>query len=118
MSRNRRDFFARILAGGAALWAAPARAQLPDPSPPVETPDVANLEPRIVDGVKEFHLVAEPVRTEFIPGRFVDAWGFNGSVPGPTFQVNEGDHVRVVFENHLPEMTALHWHGFEVPMTM
>ena len=116
MSRNRRDFFARVLAGGAALWAAPVRAQ--QQSPPVETPDVADLEPRIVGGVKEFHLVAEPVRTEFVPGRFADVWGFNGSVPGPTIQVNEGDRVRIVFENHLPEMTALHWHGFEVPMTM
>jgi manganese oxidase len=116
MSRNRRDFFARALAGGAALWASPARAQ--QSSPPVETPDVPHLEPRLVDGVKEFHLVAEPVRAELIPGRVVDGWGYNGSIPGPTIQVNEGDRVRVIFENHLPEMTAIHWHGFEVPMTM
>ena len=116
MSRNRRDFFARLLAGGAALWAAPAPAQ--QGSPPVVTPDVPDLEPRLVDGVKEFHLVAEPVRTELIPGRVVDGWGYNGSIPGPTIQVNEGDRVRIIFENHLPEMTAIHWHGFEVPMTM
>jgi hypothetical protein len=29
----------------------------------------------MVDGAKEFHLVAEPVRTEFVPGRVVDGWG-------------------------------------------
>jgi FtsP/CotA-like multicopper oxidase with cupredoxin domain len=116
MSRNRRDFFARVLTGAAALWASPARAQ--QASPPVQTPDLPDLEPRLVDGVKEFHLVAEPVRTELIPGRVVDGWGYNGSIPGPTIQVNEGDRVRVIFENHLPEMTAIHWHGFEVPMTM
>lgn len=44
--------------------------------------------------------------------------GFNGSVPGPTLEVNQGDRVRIVFDNHLPEMTAVHWHGFEVPMEM
>ena len=66
---------------------------------------------------KDF-VVAEPVRTELIPGRVVDGWGYNGRIPGPTIQVNEGDRVRIVFENHLPEMTAIHWHGFEVPMTM
>ena len=68
--------------------------------------------------VKEFHLIAEPVRTEFLPGRAVDAWGFNGTMPGPTIEVNEGDRVRIIFENQLPEMTALHWHGFEVPIEM
>jgi manganese oxidase len=121
MFRNRRDFFARMAAAtGAAMWAAPSRAQQPPEGRnlPIETPDVPKLEPRIVEGVKEFHLIAQPVRTEFLPGRPVDAWGFNGSVPGPAMEVNEGDRVRVVFHNALPEMTALHWHGFEVPMEM
>ena len=66
-------------------------------------------------GVKVFHLVAEPVRTEFLPGRAVDAWGFNGSVPGPTIECTEGDRVRIVVENRLPEIFAAHWHGLEVP---
>jgi FtsP/CotA-like multicopper oxidase with cupredoxin domain len=121
MSRNRRDFFARLAAAGAAVWAAPARGQQSVPggsNVPVETPDSPKLEPRLVNGVKEFRLIAEPVHTEFMPGRVVDAWGFNGSIPGPTMEVNEGDRVRVIFENKLPEMTALHWHGFEVPMEM
>ena len=65
---------------------------------PVETPDIPALPWNLVDGVKEFYLVAEPVRTEFVPGRVVDAWGYNGSVPGPTIEVNEGDRVRVIFE--------------------
>jgi len=85
---------------------------------PVETPDVPKLPSKMVNGTKEFHLVAEPVRTEFVPGRIVDAWGYNGGVPGPTIEANEGDRVRVIFDNHLPEMTSVHWHGLEVPMEM
>jgi FtsP/CotA-like multicopper oxidase with cupredoxin domain len=85
---------------------------------PVETPDLPKIAHRMVDGWKEFHLTAEPVRFEIVPGRFVDAWGYNGSVPGPTFEVNQGDKVRVVFHNNLPEPTAVHWHGFEVPVEM
>ena len=85
---------------------------------PVHMPDLPKLAHKMVDGVKEFNLIAEVVRTEFAPGRTVDAWGFNGSVPGPTIEINQGDRVRVVFDNHLPEMTAIHWHGFEVPMEM
>jgi manganese oxidase len=85
---------------------------------PVETPDVPKLPHKMVDGWKEFHLIAEVVETELVPGRKMHAWGFNGSIPGPTIEVNQGDKVRVVFENRLPEMTAVHWHGFEVPMEM
>ena len=68
----------------------------------VETPDVPQLPWRVVDGAKEFHLVAEPVKRRLIPGREMQVWGYNGSCPGPTIQVNQGDRVRVVFENKLP----------------
>jgi FtsP/CotA-like multicopper oxidase with cupredoxin domain len=85
---------------------------------PVETPDVPKLPWRRENGVKVFHIVAEPVKTEFLPGRPVDAWGFNGSVPGPTIEVNQGDRVRLVVENRLPEVFTMHWHGFEIPIEM
>jgi FtsP/CotA-like multicopper oxidase with cupredoxin domain len=85
---------------------------------PVVTPDVPDMAWRLEDGVKVFDIAAEHVRTEFVPGRVVDAWGFNGSVPGPTIQVNEGDRVRLVVENRLPEGFSMHWHGLEVPNDM
>ena len=44
--------------------------------------------------------------------------GFNGSVPGPTIQVNEGDRVRLIVENRLPEGFSMHWHGLEIPNEM
>ena len=108
-----------MAAAGAGLLAArKIGAQAASPHPDLETPDLPKLPWRMVDGVKEFRLTAEVVRTEFVRGRAVDGWGFNGSIPGPSLEVNEGDRVRVVFENHLPEMTALHWHGLEAPMEM
>jgi len=84
----------------------------------VETPDVPNLPFRTDGNVKEFHLIAEPVKQEIVPGRTVDLWGYNGSAPGPTIQVNQGDRVRVIVDNHLPEATSMHWHGFEIPNEM
>jgi FtsP/CotA-like multicopper oxidase with cupredoxin domain len=69
-------------------------------------------------GVKEFHLVAQPVKRRLMPGRDMEVWGYNGSCPGPTIQVNQGDRVRIVFENHLPESSTVHWHGLEVPIEM
>src|SRR5262249_49481314 len=65
-----------------------------------------------------FHLIAEPVKRRLMPGRDIEVWGYNGSCPGPTIQVNQGDRVRIVFENHLPESSTIHWHGLEVPLEM
>ncbi len=84
----------------------------------VETPDVPQLPWRAENGAKVFHLIAEPVRREIWPGKVVDLWGYNGSVPAPTIQVNEGDRVRIIVDNHLPEPTSMHWHGFEIPVEM
>lgn len=85
---------------------------------PVHTPDVPRLPFQMDGAVKVFHLIAEPVRTTFLPGRVVDAWGFNGSMPGPTIEALEGDRVRIIVENRLPELFAPHWHGLEVPHDM
>ncbi|MCB9384935.1 MAG: copper oxidase [Bryobacterales bacterium] len=117
MPKARRSFFQRLAGWGAAA-ASGARLEAQRAPVPVETPDVPKLPWKMVDGVKEFHLVAEPVHKDLMPGRPVDVWGFNGSMPGPTIEVNQGDRVRIVFENKLPEISAVHWHGLEVPIAM
>ena len=88
----------------------------PDPFLPMLTPDVADLPYEMDGSVKVFHLVAEPVTRKIAPYKTIDAWGYNGSLPGPTIQVQQGDRVRVIFENKLPEATSIHWHGLEVPI--
>ncbi len=115
---NRRGFFARMAAGGGFFAAQRLLAQPAGSNVLVETPDVPKLPWRPIDGAKEFRLTAEVVHTTFVSGRQVTGWGFNGSIPGPAIEVNEGDRVRIVFENRLPEMTAIHWHGLEAPMEM
>ncbi len=130
MNSNRRHFFARLATAGAAITAgvkslagqdqklpaAPSNAT--EPFAPVVTPDLAKLPYKLVDGVKEFNLIAEVIQTELIPGRAMTAWGYNGSVPGPSIEVQEGDRVRIIVDNRLPEPTSMHWHGLEVPFEM
>ncbi|MGH9437893.1 MAG: multicopper oxidase domain-containing protein, partial [Terriglobia bacterium] len=144
MSKNRRDFFrkafagAGLLAGTGAFATGPARAaqhehmdmqhdhmQMPmnqgnqNPSYsgeflPVQTPDISDLPWELDNGVKVFHLVAEPVKRKIHPTKTLDLWGYNGTCPGPTIQVMQGDRVRIIVDNHLPEATSMHWHGFEI----
>ena len=106
---GRRKFFKNIFGVGAGVAAAsklasaqqvrtPEEPKKPQPGAPVlvQTPDIKDLPFTLDNGVKVFNLIAEPVKQEIIPGRVVDIWGYNGSAPGPTIQVNQGDRVRIV----------------------
>ena len=137
---TRRSFLQRAMAFGAGALSIPAfaRAEVSNDSSPsrsgahsdsarrhpigspisVVTPDISNLAYTMDNAVKVFHLVAEPVKQEILPGKVLDLWGFNGSAPGPTIQVNQGDRARIIVDNHLPEPTSMHWHGFEIPFDM
>ena len=73
---------------------------------------------KMVDGAKEFHLVAEEIVHEFGPGSKATCWGYNGSTPGPTIEAVEGDRVRIYVTNRLQEHTTVHWHGLILPSGM
>ena len=88
------------------------------PYRPVATLNGWTLPWRLRDGVKEFHLVAEPVVREIAPGMKANLWGYNGQSPGPTIEVVEGDRVRMFVTNRLPEATSIHWHGQRLPNGM
>jgi hypothetical protein len=88
------------------------------PPVPIVAPDLKKLPWKMVGGVKEFRITAEPVRREFLPGWWMDTYGYNGDMPGPTIEVNQGDRVRLIVHNKLPEATSMHWHGLEVPTEM
>ncbi|MGE0652826.1 multicopper oxidase family protein [Aquibium microcysteis] len=132
----------QILGGGAflasaAAWSKTSAMGLPD-APVMESPDMQppifpssgpDYQPvvtlngwtaphRVVNGVKEFHLVAEPVERELAPGMTAYLWGYNGQSPGPTIEAVEGDRVRIFVTNKLPEHTTIHWHGMILPNGM
>ncbi len=138
---SRRDFLrGAALAGSTLAAAAVSRASLAT-LPEVVSTDKANTQPPLVPnsgqpynpvvtldgwtlpwrmnaGVKEFHLVAEPVVREIAPGMKAHLWGYNGQSPGPTIEVVEGDRVRLFVTNRLPEHTSIHWHGQRLPNGM
>jgi FtsP/CotA-like multicopper oxidase with cupredoxin domain len=104
---------ALILTAALALPVAAAQ-----PYVPVVTPNGSTLPYKLDRGVKVFHLVAEQVKREIAPGMVINAWGYNGQTPGPTIEAVEGDRVRILVTNHLPEDTSVHWHGVLLPNGM
>jgi len=138
---SRREFFRGATAVTGAVAAASvakaAMAALPEPVVRTEPGTMSPLAPstgrpyrpvvtlngwtlpwRMNRGVKEFHLVAEPVVREMAPGFKAHLWGYNGQSPGPTIEVVEGDRVRIFVTNRLPEHTSIHWHGQRLPNGM
>lgn len=53
----------------------------------VVAPDLKTESGKIVNGAREFHLHATPVRREVLPGIWMDAYGYNGQFPGPVLEM-------------------------------
>ena len=70
------------------------------------------------DQVKQLSLTVGRTRWELGPGKVVEAYAYNGRVPGPELRVSEGDTIRLTVTNELSEPTTVHWHGVEVPVGM
>jgi len=98
---------------------APSRRSRGDLSyTPVQSLNGQSLPWKMVDGFKQFHLIAEEIQHEFGPGCVAKAWGYNGVTPGPTIEAIEGDRIRILVTNKLPEHTTIHWHGIFLPNGM
>jgi manganese oxidase len=108
----------QIVCATGADMQAPLQPPTGRPYRPVATLNGWTLPWRMRKGVKEFHLVAEPVVREIAPGMKAHLWGYNGQSPGPTIEVVEGDRVRLFVTNRLPEHTSIHWHGQRLPNGM
>ena len=68
--------------------------------------------------VREFRMTPSVSKVNLGAGPDFQAWTYNGQVPGPEIRVREGETIRVVLKNDLPEPTTIHWHGIPVPNGM
>lgn len=66
-------------------------------------------------GQAVYDLTASVQTVEIGPGRRAEMYVYNGSYPGPTLDMQEGEQVVVRVKNALPEATSVHWHGLPVP---
>lgn len=93
----------------------------PDEVDVVADPDARGdqvLEPELDGATKVYRLTASVVRWTILPGVEVTGLAYNEQIPGPRLQLTQGDRVRIVVENDLPEPTTVHWHGLVLPNEM
>jgi FtsP/CotA-like multicopper oxidase with cupredoxin domain len=74
----------------------------------------AGIVSRLPDGrtLRQYHFVAVDREIEVAPGVWFPAWTYNGAVPGPTIRCEEGDRLRVRFQNAGSHPHTIHFHGF------
>ncbi|MGG1519175.1 multicopper oxidase family protein [Paenibacillus oryzisoli] len=78
---------------------------------------VASLNgPRQGEPDKRFTLTAKRQTVSLSSGAQVEAWTFNGQLPGPELRVQQGDLIEVTLINSdITDGVTLHWHGLDVP---
>jgi FtsP/CotA-like multicopper oxidase with cupredoxin domain len=81
----------------------------------VGTPIASLQAPQTAAHVAEFTLTAKYAHLPFFTKGQEDAWTFNGTAPGPTLRVRQGDLVVVHLLNRLSVGVTIHWHGVAVP---
>ncbi|RWA77976.1 DUF4396 domain-containing protein [Mesorhizobium sp.] len=73
---------------------------------------------RMENGVKVFELKPSVIRWHILPDVTVEAYAYNGQIPGPRIHIRQGDRLRINVTNALPEETTVHRHGLILPNQM
>lgn len=110
-SLPRRRFVQGLAAGGVALGMVPMLKPAQAASLGTVTGDVP-----VLTG-SEFDLIIDETPVNFT-GKTRMATTINGSIPGPTLRMREGDEVTIRVTNRLKEPTSIHWHGIILPYQM
>ena len=56
-----------------------------------------------------------PLRLELAPGKVIDTFAYNGTVPGPALRLREGSPVSIDIRNDTDVDDIVHWHGLYLP---
>jgi FtsP/CotA-like multicopper oxidase with cupredoxin domain len=103
----------------------------PSPTPPMSSIDRRNFLIGLGAGVAagaalgtayaqnataaDYTLRIAPLRLELAPGKVIDTFGYNGTVPGPLLRVREGRQISIDIRNDTDIDDIIHWHGLYVP---
>jgi FtsP/CotA-like multicopper oxidase with cupredoxin domain len=74
----------------------------------------------VASSIEQLELTAAPGRIEMVgrPHPATQVWCYSDRVPGPEIRVSQGQPIRIVVHNQLPEETTVHWHGIRLRNAM
>ncbi|WGS21091.1 MULTISPECIES: multicopper oxidase family protein [unclassified Bradyrhizobium] len=74
----------------------------------------------VANSINQVELTAAPGRARMVGRAYpaTDVWCYGDRIPGPEIRVRQGERVRIVVHNQLPEETTVHWHGIRLPNAM
>ena len=87
----------------------PARFRVPLPIPPVARPV------GVENGADVYRITQRVAQQEILPGLRTAVLGYDGIVPGPTFETRTGRPIVVRYRNELPVPSVTHLHGGHTP---
>ncbi|MDF2835764.1 MAG: multicopper oxidase [Paenibacillus sp.] len=63
-----------------------------------------------------FELTAKQADVTLESGKVVNAWTYNGQIPGPELRMKQGELIEVKLTNQdIEDGVTIHWHGLDVP---
>jgi FtsP/CotA-like multicopper oxidase with cupredoxin domain len=71
-----------------------------------------------IAGAPDFALRIAPLLLELAPGKVIDTFAYNGTVPGPVLRLREGRQVSIDIHNDTDVDDIIHWHGLYVPSSV
>ncbi|MER9226407.1 multicopper oxidase family protein [Mesorhizobium sp. M0664] len=79
-----------------------------------------SMRPARAAAVDERRIKVAPAHAGLIDagGPQTTVWAYDGTIPGPTLRLRQGQPVRITVENGLDEDTTVHWHGIRLANAM
>jgi FtsP/CotA-like multicopper oxidase with cupredoxin domain len=70
--------------------------------------------------IRQINLTAAPGRISLVGPSHpsTDVWCYGSRIPGPEIRARQGERIRIIVHNSLPEDTTVHWHGIRLPNSM
>ncbi|WP_066359868.1 multicopper oxidase family protein [Herbidospora mongoliensis] len=112
---SRRGFLGLLLAAGCGAEISGERLTSRLPLPPKFARPLALPRTAKPESPGRYVITQRAAKVEIIPGTTTEIWGYDGTFPGPTFDLSRGDLTVVTIRNDLTVPTSTHLHGGVTP---